>query len=532
MTFVNRAALNNHAAPGAPSGLLEAPTRERTLEGHPHVRGSGIAAVATVLGVVLSCLPFYTSIVPPMADLPAHVLVARIVAQYGDSTFRFSEFFTVQWNVAPTALFYLLFVPLQKIVGPFSDGRVYLTVWVVLMWVGSWALARAMGRREPWLAACVAAPLAFCWYAYNGFLPFLMSIPLFTLTVAAWLGRWKPSTKIALVGILLATIFGFHIVGAAAAGAVLGVIAVFQTVVDRDRRAIPMLAASAIPLSLVTALYLAGQQSPTAKLGYADLASQIVDVIKFTCATLDGRAGLLMLLWLGSLGIVFLWRWRDLMGTRAVLASALLLLVLSVAMPQAMGSLWPAGPRLLPFALILLIASTHWSEVRREVLLGCCALLLVGLSAFTTHRTMVIDQGYRDLLAAADLIAPGSQVLPVITDTSLGSTWTKPYLHIGSIYTAMRGGSNPYVFAVPHVMTGATPLTYRIPPASRDYAFIYDESRTPADYKGVAGSYDYVLLWGASEALTEVLRGEMQQIYRRGEATLFARPRSSTSVQQ
>ena len=59
-----------------------------------------------------------------MTDVSQHVLVARIVAEYQNPAFRFADYFTIDWAFTPNALFYLLLVRLQKLVGPFWDARV------------------------------------------------------------------------------------------------------------------------------------------------------------------------------------------------------------------------------------------------------------------------------------------------------------------------------------------------------------------------------------------------------------------------
>jgi hypothetical protein len=474
--------------------------------------------------VALACLPFIAAIVPPMADLPAHVLVARIVAAYSDAGLQFSDYFTVEWAAAPTALFYLLLVPLQKIVGPFADTRIYLTVWVALTWWSAICLARALRRRDPWLAGLVSLPLAFCWYAYNGFLPFLMSLPLFALSVAVWYGNWKAPVRTLVLALLLLALFGFHIVGAAAAAAVICTGELVRVWQDKRRLRDALWSGAAVaPLAIVTLMYLLGRQSPTSRLGYRPLLEQVVDVVKFTCATLDDSAGILMLAWLVAVALAAVVRWRRLAAEPALVAGATLLLVLSAALPSSLGALWPAGPRLLPFVLLLVVAAVPWAEFRRSTVVAASVVLLCGLSLFTTRKALELGNDYRDLLGGLEMVEPGKRALPIITDVNLGSRWTKPFLHVGAIQTILRGGTNPYVFATPHILTGASPLAYRHDEDARAYAFIYDDDHAATDYRGVAAHYDYVLLWGAAPAIADVLDAEMSQVYSRGHVMLFAR---------
>ena len=351
-----------------------------------------------------------------------------------------------------------------------------------------------------------------------------MSLPLFTLTAAVWFGAWRPVAKVLLLWLLLALLFGFHIVGAAAAAAVILIGACTQVFLLRDdRRQLLCAGVSVIPVLLMTGVYLLGQQAPKAKIGYLDIVNQVVDVIKFTCASMNDVAAALLLLWFCSLGLVLVCRWRDLIGEPQMFISAALLVGLAVAMPGALGSLWPAGPRLMPFAIVLLIASVRWAELHLVLVAVSCIVLLAGMSLFTARHAIELDRGFQDVLGAADIVKPGKRVLPIAIDQNLGSRWTTPYLHVAAIYTVIRGGSNPYVLADPHILTGASPLKYRNALDDRQFAFMYDKTKGAADYRGVADYYDYVFLWGTSPAIDAVLGAEMSKMYVRGKATLFAR---------
>jgi hypothetical protein len=479
-------------------------------------------AVVGVIAVALGALPFWVTIVPPLDDMPAHILVARILSEYQDPDLRFAEYFSIEWALAPTSLFYVVMAGLQRIVGPVMDARIYLTVFVAGMWLSVSWLARVLGASPPWLTALMTMPIVFCWYVYNGFLPFLMSLPLFVASIAAWYSDWRASIKLPLLWILLACLFGFHIVGAAAAGAVITTAACIQYWCHGRQAATLGRAFLALtPLIAMTAVYLLGQSQPRVRPVYSDPVAQVVDAAKFTVATLDEFAALLLALWLITFGLVLLWRWRDIVVVPHVTGPALLLLFLAVAMPQSMGALWPAGPRLLPFALVMLFSTIRWSALPRSAASSGLALM-VGLSALTVRQAMQFDQGYRDTLAAANEIRTGMRVLTII-DSQRGPRWTMPYRHLGALVTTFRGGSNPFVFAAPTILTGATPLRYRQDSDAVAYAFPPDQRRSPLEYAGVSGSYDYVLLLGSPHGVAEVLEQEMTKVSVSGLATVYAR---------
>jgi hypothetical protein len=480
--------------------------------------GSALGLFAVALGA----LPFWVGVVPPLDDLPAHVLVVRVVTQYGNPELNFAEYFSIDWGVAPTSLFYVVMTWLQGVVGPVTDARVYLTVFVAAMWISVWCLSRSLGEPQPWRPALMALPIVFCWYVYNGFLPFLMSLPLFVFAIAIWYADWRATLKVPALAALLVCLFGFHIVGAAAAGAVIATAACLQYAFRGRRPATLVQAALALaPLVALTAWYMLGQSHPQVHPAFASPLAQLVDTVKFTVTTLDETAALILLVSLGALGVVLLWRWRELLAMPHVTGPALVIVILAVVMPQSMGALYPAGPRLLPFALVMLVAALRWSSMRNwAVVVGL--VIIAGLSLLTTRAAMRFDQGYRDALAVTENIERGKRVLTIL-DPSVGSRWTMPYRHLGALVMTFRGGSGPYVFAAPYVVTGATPLVYRSESDAFKYAYFYEKGRGPSDYVGVSGHYDYVLLFGNLAAVGDVVEREMTRVSVSGLASLYAR---------
>ena len=478
--------------------------------------------------LVLCALPFYVSVVPPMTDVSQHVLVARILSAYGDPAFHFPDYFGIEWHMSPGALCYVLLAGLQKLATPFGAARAYLTLFVVATYAAIWSLAKVTGHAEPRVPALVSLPLAFCWYVYMGLLPFLMTIPLFALAMAVWFGAWRARFKVPTLWVLLAALFGLHVVGAAAAAAAIAVAASSEFVMRRrDARRLLWAGLSVAPVPLLVGVYVLGKNAPAPKPQYAGLVSNAVDVIRYTCTSLDDRASVLMLLWLGFLGVVLIVRRRALVAQLPAVLAAATLVVLAVVIPSNLGSLWPAGPRLFPFALVLLIVSVPWTRFARWALPGMGLALLGGLCAFTVQHAMALDGPFRDFLGPASSVQQGKRVLPILADPHEGSRWVDPFWSLASAYTVMRGGSNPYVFATPYVKTGASPLRYLSPETDLRYAFLYDRNRGPEDYRGVSAVYDYVLLWGDSPAIAEVLGAEMTVVRRQGKATLFARTERS-----
>jgi len=482
-----------------------------------------------VAGVLLGTVPFFVSSVPPMTDVAQHVLVARIVNEIDDPILRYSDYFYIDWAIAPTSLFYVLLASLQKIVGPLWDARIYFATWVVSTWLSVWYLARVRGHRDPWIAASAILPLAFSWYAYKGFLPFLMTMPLFALAVAVWLQPLRPLLKVPLVSTLLLALFGFHIVGAAAAAAVICVSATVDWLLRRsDARPVLLATVAVAPLVLVVGAYMLGSSAPSAYPSSSSIASNLFDAIKFTCITLDNLASVAMLFWVALLGLAFASQYRTWMQHATLLASMACLLAIAAVMPVSLGSLWPAGPRLFPFVLILLAVCIRWDRLPRGPIAATLVLLLSVLSVSSTRHLVVLDREVRDFTGGAQFVAPGSSVLPILARPYERSLAVDPFWALISAYTVIKGGANPYAFAKPHIATGASPLHFKRE-SDRAYAFLYDPPRSPESYIGVSTSYDYVLLWGDAREIAEVLSAEMEVIYASGDATLFRSGRPASA---
>lgn len=60
-------------------------------------------------GTLAVAVPFWLAIVPPMTDVSQHVLVARILDEYGDPAYRFSDYVEVVQSRAHTHCGFKLF---------------------------------------------------------------------------------------------------------------------------------------------------------------------------------------------------------------------------------------------------------------------------------------------------------------------------------------------------------------------------------------------------------------------------------------
>lgn len=485
--------------------------------------------ILAALGIMLCVVPFFVTIVPPMTDVSQHILVAHVLTQFDEPSWRFDTYFDIGWSFFPGILAYGLLALLQTIAGPLAAAKLYLTLFAVLTYVSVRTLAQVRGSSNFETAALAILPLAFCWYVYMGFLPFVMTLPLFALGIAAWSTSWNPAKRILAVWFLLLLSFGFHIVGAAALAAVIGVQSLSAVLLRKARPAEllwAVLATSLLPILLLS--YLSATDSPAITLNYSGPVSIFIDLIKFTVSTLSTGATLLLCLWLVALLACAIVAARRAQIDTALVIGATVLLGIACIVPVDLGALWPAGPRLLPFALILLSVALPWNVLPRVVPVASI-VLLAGLSGFTAVHAHGLSSQYEDFLSGTTRIENGKRLLPIIGDPHAGSRWVDPFWSIASLYTVERGGANPYVFAIPYVKTAASPLRYR-DYGQFSHAFLYQSNVAAERYVGVSDNYDYVLLWGTAPDIERVVAAEMDSVWRKGELALYTRRETATEA--
>lgn len=82
---------------------------------------------AVIVGLLLaaSLAPFVVPAIPVATDLPKHLFVARVYADYHHPAFRFSEYFERLPRAVPTFLVTLLLAPAMKVVEPYTAGKLF-----------------------------------------------------------------------------------------------------------------------------------------------------------------------------------------------------------------------------------------------------------------------------------------------------------------------------------------------------------------------------------------------------------------------
>jgi len=128
-----------------------------------------------LIGLSLAAGPLFIGPAPPMTDFCQHALVAHMMNHYEDSQLNYQAYFTRDHSYRTMYLAQLLLSLLERIGGAILGARLFLVLFVALLYLGTYAFARSRKVRGPEWIALGSLPLAFSWPVYSGFLPFVVT---------------------------------------------------------------------------------------------------------------------------------------------------------------------------------------------------------------------------------------------------------------------------------------------------------------------------------------------------------------------
>lgn len=490
---------------------------------------SGACPLGIACAISLTLIPFFLVSIPPLTDLPQHVLVGRMLTSLSDSTLGYDKYFSVHWRFTPNVIAHSLLSCLQLYTSPFMSAKIYLSIFVLSLFFGQAYFARSVGHDNPNLIALAALPLAFSWPVYMGFLPFIMTLPLFVILLGVWHSVENPWRRFIFLALLLILLFGFHIIGSSVGAfslLVFSLLTYYQSHSNTPlahtrpsrryaKKHVIFDFLSIIPVLSLTLWFLAKEESSSLSTSFYPPFQAMKASIYYMVASLSKPMLLLGTFGLLSMALpilVFTLRKRASHScSLPLLLLSTALGVISVVVPIKLGILWPAGPRVLPFAYLVAIPLLTLTSRGKKIFLAGVSCYLILACIFTTRDCLELDKRYRNFLSGLHHINYQSKILPIVVDPLKGSAHTDPFWAIASAYTVYRGGSHPYVFAYPYWKTGSALLRYR-PEHEYPFAFLYGDS-TNSSYQGVASYYDAVIVWGENQALQSQLTVELPLLF-------------------
>ena len=386
--------------------------------------------ISAALLLILALIPVLSVQIPPLSDYPNHMARMHILADGGQNPFL-REYYAIHWDLLPNLAMDLIVPPLLSILSPESAGRLFIGWLFAGLMSGTIALHYALHRRwSPW-------PLLGYFFLYNsvflwGFLNYLFGLSLALPAIALWLLlRNRPAALvIPLFSCITIILFFAHLFA-------FGVWAMIVLSYEgnhwwRDRqtgtpheahlfwKVVPPLA---LPLLLLTLSptfrpttpsdypnWLRGAP-PRPSITFAPLNTRL-EALKGTIRTpqtnLD-RVTAVLLFGLVGTGLA-LRQCRILPSMYLPLAVTA---AVALAMPSTIGSTGLAEIRMPIVFLLLLVAASDWSTLRRRwlipVALALIALFVIRLGVITEHWRET-DRHYRQFLEALDHVPEGSRL--------------------------------------------------------------------------------------------------------------------------
>lgn len=443
-------------------------------------------------------------------------MVARVLADLNDPFLRYCDYFSIHWQPVPTSLGDLTLAAFVTVFSPITALKAYFIVFAAGLWLSGHFYFKQLGH--PGFAVILLLALLHSFYVFSAFLPFIGSIVLYPLLLGVIVGFPPGLRRSAWLAFILVALYGFHLVGAAVG---CFTVVLFATNVRRPRVLWDELLAI-VPCAGLVVYYAVTKPRDNGRLLFHGPLGQIKAYIGYSVWSLSPTSSWLFVVLLAVFTAAVVWHVR---GGRIIhgrlLALSIMLLTIGLFMPYQIGGEFVVGPRTLPFAFVAAAGALKWdARFLRALIVFVCIFLAIS-SALNTAKALAVQASYRVFLSGMPAVKPGSNVLPIIEDLTLGGNkYVQPFNSVEDLYNIYRGGANPYVFAEPLVGNGANLLRakYSLSPISK-----FSPNPQSVDYRALSKNYDYVICWGRLPTIKPAIAGEAPLVFENGLLSIYGR---------
>lgn len=422
-----------------------------------------VAIFTIAMGLVLT--PLAVVAVPPLIDYPNHLAKAYLAISLPQDT-NLAQFYEWRLRLVPNLALDFFMVPLAKLFGVYTAGRIFLAWSLVQIFLGVCLLRYALhGKVGYWPLLCIV-------FLYNkvlwwGFLNYLFASGLVLVLFAVWIlmARWNPVRRSVVFALFMSAMFFCHLIATAVlcicvvtyeagliwlgrepAGRLLGQ---WRSFLKQGILAV----APFVPVLVLWSL------SPTGGIDNVIEYNGLMTVFDTIFSPFVFR-GTQVEFWLGVSAIllpVAIFSLRQTILEPRMILPVLCLLVIALLMPVTFKDVYGTHYR-IPYILgCLVVAGTL---IRRPVgplsifAVLTFAVLFVSRVAYTTVEWRAFDKRLQQYRSAIAKIEPGSKVVTSIDHRDVND-WDRAVIagnifwHLSALVVVDASAFDPLLFSSP-----------------------------------------------------------------------------------
>lgn len=494
--------------------------------------------------VLLLLVPLWSVAYLPTTDGPSHVYNAWVLRHLGNVADHplLHEHYEVDWRPIPNWLSHAALALLMFPFGPRVAEKVLLSGYVILFAAAARYLVASVDvadRDHRWLA-WLALPLIYNQLLQMGFYNFVFSLAFYLLALGTWWRhRSSPDLGLALkLNLLLLLCWFSHIVSLVLALASIGILWLITLRSHRSgswKRHLLHLAILA-PQVLLPLWFIRDQaKGPVAASWDAEfLWTYLLRLRVLHSVTREqlwiGTA--LALLFLVLLAVTLWGRRRegrlfpDLKEQDGFLLLSLLAAVLYFVSPEGMsgGTLLKNRLSLYPYLLLIPWLAPRGNAWRVATVTAVAVLTVLQVGVLTRWYGLVQPE-IREVLAAAEPIAPDSRVLPLIFKRNAAAGGPGVLSHVLDYAAAEKGWVD---WGNYEALTGHFPVRFR-PGAGQMDIFALEAHPDQLNLRAYKGRTDYVFTWKMppGSRMARQLRQHFKLLTENGPGRVYRRKRAS-----
>lgn len=495
---------------------------ERVTNRRPSSLDTWVLPLLLVL-TAASQLPIWTTPIPPLQDLPNHLLKVDIIWKYLKHDPQVRAVYALNLKLLSNYTFYVVVFLLSPLIGLVPAAKFFISVYLVALPLCTYAWLRRVNPTNILLALAVPA-ISYSLFLSKGNLNFCLALAVYIGALAVFEAPENRKGSALTFGLIATFLYFTHGLLFLTLTMVVGYLVIVSGRPEFWRRAIGL----APGLLCFAATVVPDLIAPRGSDAFAPSFEYSLDwhLIPDTLLWLFGVHGPGLDGWLA-------------VGWVLVVAGCSFMTLLNVAKEARRSG--PVAARLgqnrmmvpaLALGLLYIFAPaklTDWSQIRVRFIPIACLTLLGGLrlpaSRFLRMAAACVFVGaalaiqlrsgedflreskeVEEYISGIDTIEPGASLLPIYAESDVT---LRVNLHSWAYYEMAKGGWSPYLQAYPSYH----PVVYREKP----WAPAEDLGREAFSgevLRRATACYDYLLIWGADATDAARANASFDPVYR------------------